>query len=220
MPYSERVSRNNKPFLVVMDVDSTLINEEVIELLADLAGMRTEIASITEKAMQGEIEFTESLKMRVSLLKGLAPECHSRVLSQISLTQGAEKLVNAVKNAGGYLGLVSGGFIEVIKPLIKGLDIDFCAANQLEISEGFLTGKTTGEVIDRAGKAKALKNWANQLKIPISQTIAIGDGANDIEMFAAAGLSIAFNAKPLARKAAHLVIDNRDLSQIISVLGI
>lgn len=220
MPYSKCMSQKTKPFLVVMDVDSTLINEEVIELLAEMAGKRSEIAAITDAAMHGELEFAESLEMRVKLLKGINSECRSSVISQISLTKGAEKLISRVKNAGGYVGLVSGGFIEVINPLIEDMGIDFCAANQLEIADGVLTGKTVGEVIDRAGKARALKSWATELGIAKAQTIAIGDGANDIEMFAAAGLSVAFAAKPLAREAAHLVIQERDLSQIISVLGI
>ena len=207
-------------FLVVFDVDSTLIEDEVIELLADAAGKRAEVAEITERAMMGELDFADSLRERVSTLEGLPESVISDTYSRIKPTRGVEKLISAIHAAGGKVGAVSGGFNQLLSPLAEKLSVDFWRANELEIVDTKLTGAVTGKIIDRQAKADALTEWASLCQLPMSRTVAVGDGANDLSMMAIAGLSVAFNAKPMVRQSAHLVVSKQDLSQLIKVLGI
>ncbi len=188
--------------LVVMDVDSTVIQDEVIDLLADEAGTHAEVAAITERAMAGELDFSASLRARVALLEGLPSDVIDRVRDRITLTPGARTLCRTLRNLGYRIALVSGGFTEVIAPLAADLGVDQVRANTLEIIDGRLTGQVIGEIVDRAGKRVALEQFAKEYGIPMSRTIAIGDGANDVDMLEAAGLGIAFNGKAAARDAA------------------
>ena len=206
--------------LVLLDMDSTLIAQEVIDLLAAKAGMDKEVSAITEKAMAGEIDFAQSLQERVSLLAGLDASMLSVVRSEITLTQGAEKLIQTLHLKGHKVGVVSGGFIDVIEPILKELKIDFYKANKLEIIDGKLTGKLEGVIIDRSAKLDALITFAKNEGIPISQTVAIGDGANDLDMIQAAGLGIAFNAKPKVAAAAATTISGSDLSAVLLLMGL
>jgi phosphoserine phosphatase len=206
--------------LVVFDVDSTLIQDEVIELLADVAGRREQVAAITERAMAGELDFAESLIERVSTLAGLPESVFADVLSRIRITDGAKQLIDAIHAAGGRVGAVSGGFTQVLEPLADRLTLDFARANLLEVVDGKLTGKVLGKIIDRSEKKNALVEWAKFSDFDLAQTVAVGDGANDLEMMQAAGLSVAFNAKPIVRETASLVIAKQDLSQLIAVLGL
>jgi len=205
-------------FLVVFDVDSTLIEDEVIELLADCAGKRAEVAEITERAMQGELDFAESLEARVATLAGLSSDVIGHTLDRIRITRGAASLIEAVHERGGKVGAVSGGFNQLLEPLAKILQLDFWRANQLEITAGSLTGKVVGQIVDRQAKAEALVEWAAACEVLISNTIAVGDGANDLDMMAESGLSVAFNAKPKVRQAANLVVGANDLSALIPLL--
>jgi len=205
-------------FLVVFDVDSTLIEDEVIELLADCAGKRAEVAEITERAMQGELDFAESLEARVATLAGLPSDVIGQTLDRIRITRGAASLIEAVHERGGKVGAVSGGFNQLLEPLANILQLDFWRANQLEITAGTLTGKVVGKIVDRQAKAEALGEWAAACEVPISKTIAVGDGANDLDMMAQSGLSVAFNAKPKVRQAANLVVGANDLSALIPLL--
>ena len=182
--------------LVVLDVDSTLIQQEVIELLAEHAGVGPKVKEITDRAMNGEIDFAQALQERVELLTGLSEKIIDEVRGQITLTPGARTLIRTLKKLHHKVGIVSGGFTEVITPIAQELGIDFIAANHLEIRDGKLTGKTKGEIIDRAGKANALRQFAALADVDLADTVAIGDGANDLDMIALAGLGIAFNAKP------------------------
>ena len=206
--------------LVVFDVDSTLIEDEVIELLADVAGKRAEVAAVTERAMAGELDFAESLIERVKTLAGLPASVFDEVLQKITVTQGAVQLIDAIHSAGGRVGAVSGGFNQVLTPLAERLSLDFARANELEVIDGVLSGRVTGKIIDRTEKKNALIEWAHLAGFDIAQTIAVGDGANDLEMMQAAGLSIAFNAKQIVRDNADLVIGKRDLFQLADALGI
>lgn len=206
--------------LVVLDVDSTLIEQEVIELLADCAGKRPEVETVTERAMSGELDFTASLKARVSLLKGLPESVIEETLAKCRVTKGARELIAAVHAAGGKVGAVSGGFNQLLEPLAKSLNLDFHRANQLEVIDGFLTGEVVGTIIDKPAKATALLEWAQASETDLSKTVAIGDGANDLDMMATAGLSIGFNAKPRVREAADYLIDSGDLSDAISLIGL
>jgi len=206
--------------LVQLDVDSTLIQQEVIELLAAKAGVGSEVISITEQAMRGEIDFEQSLRARVALLKGLPVSAISEVQEQILLTPGAKTLVSTLHTLGHTVAVVSGGFIDVIAPLLKELDIKFFKANTLGIENGLLTGEVIGPVIDRAAKAAALKEFAAAQSISMDQTIAIGDGANDLDMIAAAGLGIAFNAKPAVKAAADSSLSQPYLDSVLYLLGI
>ena len=206
--------------LVQLDVDSTLIQQEVIELLAAKAGVGAEVISITEKAMRGEIDFEQSLRARVALLKGLPVSVISEVQEQILLTPGAKTLVSTLRTLGHTVAVVSGGFIDVIAPLLKELDIKFFKANRLGIENGVLTGEVIGPVIDRAAKAAALKEFAAAESISMDQTIAIGDGANDLDMIATAGLGIAFNAKPTVKAAADSSLSQPYLDSVLYLLGI
>jgi phosphoserine phosphatase len=198
-----------------MDVDSTLIQDEVIELLADYAGSREQVASITEAAMRGDLDFEQSLRTRVSTLSGLPESVFERAYNQVRLSVGAVELVSAVHAAGGRVGAVSGGFSQILEPLAKQLNLDYSRANTLEVVGGKLTGRLVGKIIDRAAKAEALLEWAEDFGEEPMWVAAIGDGANDLDMFEAAGLSFAYNAKPAVRERADVTVDIPDLSLVI-----
>jgi phosphoserine phosphatase len=206
--------------LVVMDVDSTLIQQEVIELLGDKAGKGAEIIAITESAMRGELDFAESLRARVALLSGLPESVLTQVQSEITLTPGARTLIRTLHKLGHHVALVSGGFEPVIAPLMSELGIEHMRANNLEIVDGKLTGKLIGPIIDRAGKAQALREFAAMHSIDLEQTIAIGDGANDLDMITLAGMGIAFNAKPAVKAAADSSVSAPYLDSVLYLLGI
>lgn len=206
--------------LVQLDVDSTLIQQEVIELLAAKAGVANEVITITDKAMRGELDFEQSLRARVALLKGLPVSAISEVQQQILLTPGARTLISTLHKLGHTVAVVSGGFIDVIAPLLKELNIKHFKANTLGVENGVLTGEVTGPVIDRAAKAAALHEFAALESISMEQTIAIGDGANDLDMIAAAGLGIAFNAKPAVKAAADSSLSQPYLDSVLYLLGI
>ncbi|MFJ3488166.1 phosphoserine phosphatase SerB [Leifsonia aquatica] len=220
--HSPRPSVSESPhrFLVVLDADSTLIHDEVIELLADEAGARAEVAEITERAMRGELDFAQSLRERVRALAGLPVSVFERVGQRIRVTDGVPELVAGVQAAGGRVGVVSGGFHELLDPLGARLGLDHWRANRLAVRDGLLTGEVDGPIIDAAAKAEALREWADAAGVPLRRTLAIGDGANDLLMMAEAGLSIAFNAKPRVRAEADLVIDRQDLAQVLPLLGL
>jgi phosphoserine phosphatase len=206
--------------LVVMDVDSTLIQQEVIELLGAKAGKGAEIIAITESAMRGELDFAESLRARVALLSGLPESVLTQVQSEITLTPGARTLIRTLHKLGHHVALVSGGFEPVIAPLMSELGIEHMRANNLEIVDGKLTGNLIGPIIDRAGKAQALREFAAMHSIELDQTIAIGDGANDLDMIALAGMGIAFNAKPAVKAAADSSVSAPYLDSVLYLLGI
>ena len=206
--------------LVVMDVDSTLIQQEVIELLAARAGCLTEVAAITNSAMNGEIDFEQSLRSRVELLAGIPQETLDDIRREITLTPGARTLVETLKKLGHSVGVVSGGFTTVIEPLMRDLGIEHYRANTLEVADGVLTGKIVGPIIDRAAKATALRDFAELEGVELEQTIAIGDGANDLDMIAIAGLGIAFNAKPAVKAAADSSVSAPYLDSVLYLLGI
>lgn len=206
--------------LVVMDVDSTLIQQEVIELLAAKAGVEAEVKTITDSAMRGELDFAQSLIARVALLEGLDESVIAQVREEIRLTPGARTLVRTLQRLGHIVAVVSGGFINVIEPLVKELGIAHYRANTLEIVGGKLTGKVEGAIVDRASKASALSEFAAQENIALAQTIAIGDGANDLDMIAIAGLGIAFNAKPAVKAAADSSVSAPYLDSVLYLMGI
>lgn len=211
-------SLEDKRFLVVLDVDSTLIDNEVIELLAEHAGTRAEVAAITESAMRGEIDFSESLIQRVQTLTGLPYSVFEDVGRSITVTQGAQKLIDTVHNHDGIVGVVSGGFHEVLDPLAASLNIDEWKANRLEIVDGLLTGRILGEIVDAQAKKDALEHWATQHNIALERTVAIGDGANDLLMMERAGIGIAFCAKPIVQEHADVAINIRDLSEALKII--
>lgn len=204
--------------LVQLDVDSTFIQQEAIELLAAKAGVLDEVARITEAAMRGELDFAQSLIARVALLKGVPEDCISQVQQEIRLTDGAAELVSLLHEKGHYVSLVSGGFSNILQPIVDELKIDFYRANLLEIIDGHLTGKVVGAIIDRAAKAEALKEFAQKCSVDLSDTVAIGDGANDLDMMAIAGISIAFNAKPIVEAAADYSIKEQSLRSVRSLI--
>ena len=206
--------------LVVLDVDSTFIQQEAIELLAAKAGVLDEVSLITASAMRGELDFEQSLRARVLLLKGVPESVIIQVQKEISLTDGAEDLVSALHSKGHSVALVSGGFIDIIEPMIHAISIEYFTANKLEVVAGLLTGGLIGPVIDRAAKATALREFAAASGVEIANTVAIGDGANDLDMMAAAGLSIAFNAKPIVVTAADLAINEPSLRSVIELIGL
>ncbi len=207
-------------FFVIFDVDSTLIEDEVIELLAEVAGKRAQVAAVTERAMAGELDFAESLIERVKALEGLPESVFADVFDRVTVTRGAKELIDAVHASGGKVGAVSGGFTQVLTPLAELLQLDFARANDLEVTNGKLTGRVLGKIIDRTAKAEALAEWAAICGIPMHNTVAVGDGANDLDMLALANLGVAFNAKPIVREQADLVIEEHDLSALIAVLGL
>ena len=206
--------------IVMLDMDSTLIEQEVINLLGAAAGQSIAIEAITHKAMAGDLDFKAALIERVALLKGMDQNILNQVRDQITLTKGAKKLIDELHQQGHKVGVVSGGFIEVIEPILNSLSIDFYRANKLKISDGLLTGEIEGPLIDSHAKRIALEQFAKQEKVPLEQTVAIGDGANDLEMIKAAGLGIAFNAKPKVAAAADTTISNQDLSTVLLLMGI
>ncbi len=205
-------------FLVVFDVDSTLINEEAIELLAEHSGNREKVAEITERSMRGEIDFSTSLIERVATLKGLPESVLEQTAKSLTPTKGASELIQEIHTRGGKAAAVSGGFIQLLTGLKRELNLDYAQANTLGIENGKLTGEVVGEMVNREAKAKYLKLWAEENDIPLERTFAIGDGANDLGMMAIAGLSVAFCAKPVVRESADVVIDERDLTKVIALL--
>jgi phosphoserine phosphatase len=206
--------------LIVFDVDSTLVQGEVIEMLAAYAGREEEVREVTESAMRGEIDFAESLHRRVATLKGLPASCLDEVGRRLELTPGARTTVRSLTRLGWKCGVVSGGFTQVVAYLVEELGLDWAAANELEIVDGELTGRVLGEVVDRAGKARQLQAFAEAVEVPIEQTVAVGDGANDLDMLAAAGLGIAFNAKPVVAAAADTALSYPFLDAVLFVLGV
>ena len=207
-------------FLVVFDVDSTLIQDEVIELLADFAGVRDQVAEITNRAMSGELDFESSLSERVLTLRGLPESVLTDVFQKVRVSLGAKELIDAIHEAGGRVGAVSGGFIQVLNPLAELLSLDFTRANELEVVDGALTGRVVGKVVDRQAKRSALIEWAAACDVDLSQTIAVGDGSNDLDMMQAAGLSVAFNAKQIVKDQANMVLAGQDLRELATALGL
>lgn len=205
-------------FLVLCDVDSTLIDQEVIDELADGLGLKAEVAAITESAMRGELDFSESLRRRVALLSGLPRSEFLQVFDRITVTEGAQELVDAVHAHGGLIFAVSGGFYEILDLIGAKLGLDGWHANRLGGNNITLDGTVDGEIVDAELKATLLKSLTEKFGLSKQHTIAVGDGANDIAMIQEAGLGIAFHAKPALKEAANLVIPTRDLSPIISVL--
>ena len=206
--------------LVQLDVDSTFIQQEAIELLAGKAGVLEKVSAITDSAMRGELDFEQSLRARVSLLKGLPRSVITEVQQEITLTDGAQDLVNLLHAQGHGVALVSGGFIDIIEPMISSLSIKYYKANKLEVVDDVLTGQLIGPVIDRAAKAAALREFSKASRVDIENTVAIGDGANDLDMMSIAGLSIAFNAKPIVVEAADLAITEPSLRSVIELIGL
>ena len=213
-----RVMQSRKLF--IFDIDSTLIQEEVIDLLAVRANVGDEVALITAAAMRGELDFSESLTKRVALLAGLSETVLTEIQGKIHLSSGAQNLIKILHSQGHILTAVSGGFIDVIKPLMDDLGFHHYRANKLEIISGKLSGKLVGQIVDANTKAQALVEFARITDVPISQTIAIGDGANDLEMIKLAGVGIAYNAKPILQAAADIVLNIKNLDAIIYLLGL
>ena len=205
--------------LVQLDVDSTFIQQEAIELLAAKAGVLDEVSRVTESAMRGELDFADSLRARVALLQGLPESAINEVQQEILLTDGAADLVAALHAKEHCVALVSGGFIDILQPLVDKLQIKHYKANKLEIIDGVLTGKVIGKIIDRAAKAEALREFATACEVEMQNTVAIGDGANDLDMMEIAGLSIAFNAKPIVAEAADLAINEPSLRSVLQLIG-
>ncbi len=207
-------------FLVVLDVDSTLIENEVIELLAEAAGSLAEVTAITSRAMNGELDFAESLRDRVATLEGISTSIFAEVSARIEITTGARELVAGVHRAGGRVGVISGGFDELVAPIASELRLDYSRSNRLAAVDGMLTGRVEPPVIDAGAKAATLREWAADCDIPLARTIAVGDGANDLPMMAIAGLSVGFDAKAPVRGAADVLLDERDLSCVLALLGL
>ena len=205
--------------LIVLDVDSTLVRGEVIDELAARAGRASEVARITAAAMNGELDFAESLRARVAALAGLPVEVLDEVRAHLVLTPGARTLIRTLQRLGFRCGIVSGGFTQITDPLAQDLGLDFAAANTLEVADGKLTGGLVGDIVDRPGKARALARFAAEYGIPLDQTVAVGDGANDLDMLNTAGLGIAFNAKPFVREQAHTALNQPYLDAVLQVLG-
>ena len=204
--------------LVVLDVDSTMIEQEVIELLAAKVGLLEQVKEVTDKAMAGEIDFRKALLMRVALLEGLSVSVFDELQSEITVTDGVTELVESVHRSGGLIGAISGGFTQILSPLAQRLGLDFSLANELEILNGSLTGKVSGEIVDADAKAKTLLNWASNHGFDVSETVAVGDGANDIPMLQAAGFSVAFRPKEILRQYADLVIEGSSLKPLVELL--
>jgi phosphoserine phosphatase len=206
--------------LVQLDVDSTFIEQEAIELLAAKAGVLDEVARITDAAMRGELDFAQSLVARVALLRGLAEDAIGQVQKEIRLTDGAAELVALLHEKGHCVSLVSGGFNNILQSIVDELKIDFYKANTLEVIDGKLTGKVVGAIVDRAAKAEALKDFAQRCSVDLINTVAIGDGANDLDMMQIAGISIAFNAKPIVEAAADYSIKEPSLRSVPSLINL
>ena len=206
--------------LIVFDVDSTLVQGEVIEMLAARAGAEGKVAAITDAAMRGELDFAQSLEQRVATLAGLPASVIDEVAEALELMPGARTTLRTLRRLGYSCGVVSGGFRRIIEPLAEELMLDYVAANELEIVDGTLTGRVIGPIIDRAGKASALREFAAKVGVPMAQTVAVGDGANDIDMLAAAGLGIAFNAKPALREVADASLSHPYLDTVLFLLGV
>ncbi|WP_166872068.1 MULTISPECIES: phosphoserine phosphatase SerB [unclassified Salinibacterium] len=207
-------------FLVVLDVDSTLIENEVIELLAEEAGSLEQVAEITYRAMNGELDFEASLRARVATLAGLPVSVFQLAGERVAVTHGVPEMIAAVQAAGGRVGVVSGGFHEIVDPIAEALGLNYWRANRLEVVDGHLTGALSGPVVDAEAKADTLREWADDFGIPLSQTVAVGDGANDLRMMAITGLAVGFDAKAPVRDEADVIIDARDLSQLLPLLGL
>ncbi|UIN32160.1 phosphoserine phosphatase SerB [Microbacterium binotii] len=212
--------RENRPrrLLVVLDADSTLIRNEVIELIADEAGRGAEVATATEAAMRGDVDFATSLRSRVAQLRGVPTASFARVRSRIEPTPGVRELIDAVHARNGIVGVVSGGFHEILDEVAPALGVDLWRANRLQVDSGALTGAVSGEIVDGEAKASQLREWAARYEVDPRRTVAIGDGANDLPMMRAAALGLAFNAKPAVRAAADLVIGPVDLREVIPLL--
>ena len=206
--------------LVQLDVDSTFIQQEAIELLAAKAGVLEEVSRITAAAMRGELDFAQSLVARVALLQGLSDDSFVQVQQEITLTDGAAELVTLLHQKGHFVSLVSGGFTNILQPMVDAMKIDFYRANTLEVVDGKLTGKLLGAMIDRAAKADALREFATACGVDLSNTVAIGDGANDLDMMDIAGISIAFNAKPIVEAAADYAIKEPSLRSVASLINL
>lgn len=204
--------------LLVMDVDSTLIMEEGIDLLGEEAGVGAQVAAITERAMRGEFDFEAALRERVALLKGLSEDIFARIAERIHFTPGAEDLVEELHKRGYKVGLVSGGFHETVDRLAEQLGVDYVKANRLEIKQGLLTGQVLGEIVTRDTKLAMLNAWAAENNLELNQTIAMGDGANDLSMIQVAGMGIAFMVKPIVREQAPYQIQERNLYRVIDLL--
>ncbi|MFK4113635.1 phosphoserine phosphatase SerB [Microbacterium sp. NPDC006705] len=205
-------------FLVVFDADSTLLRNEVIELIADEAGRGAEVAAATEAAMRGEVDFGSSLRSRVAQLAGVPLTAFERVRSRVEPTPGAAELIAAIHERGGAAAVVSGGFHEVLDHIAPGLAVDLWRANRLGTDGATLDGTVAGTIVDAEAKAASLREWADGHEVPLTRTIAIGDGANDLRMMAAAGLGVAFNAKPAVRRQADVVVGPVDLREVIPLL--
>lgn len=207
-------------FLVVLDADSTLIQNEAIELLAEEAGSLEHVAQVTERAMRGELDFAASLRERVATLAGLPESVFDSVRSKIVVTPGVPELIAGLHESGSRVGVVSGGFHELLDPLGVRLGLDHWRANRLEVRDGQLTGNVLGPIVDAQSKADTLAEWAAADGIPLGQTVAVGDGANDLLMMGVAGLSVAFNAKPAVRRQADVTAGRVDLSDVLPLLGL
>ena len=201
-------------------MDSTFIQQEVIDLLALHAGVGTQVAAITERSMRGEIDFVQSLGERVALLTGLSAQVFEIVRNEISLSKGAQTMVDTLHDRGHKVAVISGGFENVIRPFLERANIDYFRANHLEVENEILTGRTVGPIIDRTAKANYLRELSDLLEIPLSRTVAVGDGANDLGMMEISGLSIAFNAKPIVKASAKANIDDGDLTGVLRLMGI
>ncbi len=207
-------------FLVVLDVDSTLIENEVIELLADVAGSGEQVAAITASAMNGDVDFEQSLRARVATLAGLPESTFAEVAAKIEVTAGVQTMIEVVHAAGGRVGVVSGGFHELIDAIADRLGLDYRRANRLEVVDGIITGGLVGPIIDAKAKADTLREWAADFGVELAQTVAVGDGANDLPMMAITGLAVGFDAKAPVRDEAHVLLDERDLSALLPLLGL
>ena len=206
--------------LCVLDVDGTLIEEEVIDLLGKEAECENEVALLTAQAMRGELDFEESLRKRVSLLGGLSLDVFERLYSQIHLSKNAKQFIKFLQEQDIEVGLVSGGFIPIVERLATELGISLIAANRLEVKDGFLTGKLEGEIITREVKEETLVRWADELEVPLERTIAIGDGANDLAMLKRAGIGIGFCAKAIVKEEIPLQIEERDFSRVLKLIDL
>ncbi len=207
-----------RKYLLVLDVDSTMIEQEVIEMLAERVGLRDQVKILTDQAMAGEIDFREALLKRVGLLEGLNAKVLEELLTEIRITHGVPELISAVHNSGGLVGAISGGFSQVLELLSAKLNLDFFKANNLDIENDVITGNVIGDIVDADMKARTLLQWAEEYGFDISSTVAVGDGANDIQMLKASGFAVAFRPKEILRDYADLIIEGDSLEPLISVL--